>query len=211
MGTEGFEHREDDLTGGRIDCQSFNEVKPSVWVSVILLIESVQIHDAQQLFAADRSFIEILDVGSDGVVPVGDIEFELLLVDTGSTEGVDILHHQVPCTPSFLIGCVGTGLDHLKSQSIGCTQFVATIGRELTDLIDFTVIGVFVSDRKHFVLIEGTLEGDVTQGTVQRIFAAGKQTCRFDLLEVHSSFHAVESFEGSTGHLQITESGGTDG
>ena len=174
MGTERFEYREDDLTGGRIDCQSFDEVEPTIGVGVILLIESVQIHDAQQLFTADRSFIEILDVGSYGVVPVGDIEFELLLVDTGSTEGVDIFHHQVPCTPSFLIGCVGTGLDHLKSQSIGCTQFVATVGRELTDLIDLTVIGIFVSDRKYFVLIKGTLEGDVTQGTVKRIFAAGE-------------------------------------
>ena len=98
MTTERLEHGEDDLTATCIDGQALDEVEASVRTGIVLLIKSVEVHHAQELLTANRSFIEVLHVGTDRVVAVGDIEFEFLRLHTGRTEGVDIFHHQVPST-----------------------------------------------------------------------------------------------------------------
>ena len=208
---EGLEYREDDLTTGRVYGEAFQEVESSVRVGVVLRVQAVEVHHADELLALDGSFVEVLYVCSDRVVAVGDVQFELLLVDAGCSKCIDIFHHQVPSASVLLSGGVGTGFQHLKCQRVGRTQFLVTVCGELTDLEHLSVVGIFVGDSEHFVLVEGALEGDVTQRCIERIFAAGEQTCRFDLLEVRSAFHAVESFECRTGLLQVTEWGRANG
>ena len=73
MVTKRFQHREDDFSAGRIDGQSFEVVETSVRCLVILLIQAVEVHHAQQLLAFDRTFVQILHVRADGVVTIGDV------------------------------------------------------------------------------------------------------------------------------------------
>ena len=73
MAAEGLEDGEDDLTGGGIDRESLDEVEPSVRTGVVLLVKSVEVHDSDELFAADGSFVEVLHIGADGVVAIGDV------------------------------------------------------------------------------------------------------------------------------------------
>ena len=210
MATERLQHREDDLTSARLDGESFDEVESSVRAGVVFLIEAVEVHDADELLAVDRSFGEVLHVRSDRVVAVHDVQFELIGVDAGCSEGIDILHHQVPRTASFDTGCVGAGFQHLECQRIRRTQFFATIGRELTDLIDLTVVGIFVGNCQDFVLVQRTFQRYISQRGVQAVLAAGQQTCRLHFVEVRAALHAVQALERRARLLDITEIGLTN-
>ena len=121
MRTERLQYREDNLTAGRINGQSFEVVKSSVRAGIVLLIQAVKIHHAEQLLAINRPFVDILHVRTDRIVAVGDIKFKFILVNTGCSQGIDILHHEVPCTAVFLTRRIGAGLQHLKCQCIRCT------------------------------------------------------------------------------------------
>ena len=77
-------------------------------------------------------------------------------------------------------------------------------------MVDLTVVRIFVSDSQHFVLIEGTLEGDVTQRTVERIFAGCQQTRRLHFLVVNTADEGVAvevsyGTEGNTRLIDLTE------
>ena len=148
-----------------------------------------------------------MHIRSYRVVAVGDIEFELIAVDTGSAEGVDIFHHQIPCAASSPARCVRTRFQHFQRQCIRCTQLFAAVRRELTHLIDLTVVRIFVGHSQHLVLVERRFERYITQRSVQRIFATGKQTGRFHFLEIAATFHSVQSFECRAGLLQVAERG----
>ena len=178
----------------------------------MFLVQAVEVHHAQQLLAVDRlrSFVQVLHVRSHRVVAVRDVEFELVLVDAGRAEGVDVFHHQVPCAATFFVGCVRAVFQHLQCQRIRRVQLLAAVRRELTDLIDTAVVRVFVSHRQDFVLVQRALQRYITQCAVERIFAAGQQPRTLDLLEVISALHAVHPFQHLARLLQITEIGRAD-
>ena len=210
MFAERLQYREDDLTARGINGQSFQKVEAAIGAGVMLLVQAVEVHHANQLLTADRTFIQVLHVRSYRVVSIGDVEFEFLRLNTRGTEGIDILHHQVPCAAVLFRRGVRAGLQHLQRQSVRGTQFFVSVRRKLTDLIDTAVIGVFIGNCQHFVLVQRRLQGDITQGTIQRVLTARQQTCRLDLLEVHTALHAVQSLKGRTGLLQVAEIGRTD-
>ena len=58
-------------------------------------------------------------------------------------------------------------------------------------MVHLAVVRIFVGYCQHLVLVQGTLERDVTQGTIQRIFAGGQQTRGLDLLIVDTSGKGV--------------------
>ena len=98
MASERLQDREDNLAAARINGQALDEVEPTIWAGVMFLVQAVEVHHADQLFAADGAFVQVLDIRSHRVVPVGYIEFKFLLLNTRRAERVDIFHHQVPCT-----------------------------------------------------------------------------------------------------------------
>ena len=164
----------------------------------MFLVQAVQVQYADELFAADVTFVEVLHVGSDGVVAVRDVQFETVGIDAGSAEGVDILHHQIPCAATFDGRRVIARFQHFQGQGIRSTQLFASIRRELTHLIDLTVIRIFVSHGEHLVLVKSRFKRDISECAIERIFAAVQQSCRLDLLEIHTAFHAVEAVQSHT-------------
>ena len=98
MASERLQNREDNLAAARINGQTLDEVEPAIRAGVMLLVQAVEVHYADQLLTADGAFVQILDIRSHRVVPVGHVEFKFLLLNTGGAERVDIFHHQVPRT-----------------------------------------------------------------------------------------------------------------
>ena len=73
MASERLQNREDDLAAARINGQTLDEVEPAIRAGVMFLVQAVEVHYADQLFAADRTFVQILDIRSHRVVPVGHV------------------------------------------------------------------------------------------------------------------------------------------
>ena len=73
MRAKRLQYREDDFTGRGVHGESFEEVQSSIRAGIVFLVQSVQIHNAEQLLSIDRSFVQVLHVRTDGVVAVGDV------------------------------------------------------------------------------------------------------------------------------------------
>ena len=69
------------------------------------------------------------------------------------------------------VGTRARGFQHLQNQRIGRTQVFAAVGGELTYLIDLTAVGILVGHRQHLVLVQRLFEADITQRSIQGIFA----------------------------------------
>ena len=156
--TKRLQHREDNLSVRRIDRQPLHEIELTVRRVVVLRVQTVQVHHAQQLLAFDITLVEILHFGTHRVVAVHHIEFKLIAIDTGCTERIDILHHQVPCAASFLLRCIVGRFQQLQRQRIRRTQILAPIGGKLTHLIDLAIVGIFIRHGQHFILVQRLFE-----------------------------------------------------
>ena len=190
VATKWLQHGEDNPTR-RGQCRvSFHIVKPTVRRSVVARIQSIQSHHANQLFAFDGTFHQVLHIGTHRVVAVLDIQFKLIATHLTCANRVDILHHQVPRTFVLGDGGVVATLQHLQQQRIRCFQRLACIGGELTHLIHLSCVGIFVCNGQHFVLVQCCFQRDVSQGCVQRVLAIAQQSCRLYLLIIFAHVHA---------------------
>ena len=71
---------------------------------------------------------------------------------------------------------IDTRLQHLQHQHIRRFQIVARVRRELTDLIDLSAVCKLIRYRQHLVLVQCRFKRYISQGTVERIFAARQQS-----------------------------------
>ena len=100
MASERFHHREDDLSVRCLNRVSVYEIKPAVGVGVVLVIQTVQIHDAKQGSVLESSLRDIGQTASRAVAVVVYVQSELSTLDIALGDGIDVLHHQVPCAAS---------------------------------------------------------------------------------------------------------------
>ncbi len=198
--TERLQYGEDNASVGGIDRQPLYIVELAVGVRILLLVESVEVHHPEQRFALDCPFCNVLHICTDRVVAVGYIEFELIGRDTRCAEGIDVLHHQIPCTRILDIGSVVGGLQEFQNQRIRGTEVVARIGGELTYLVDLSVVGVLIGYGEDLILVKGGLERDETEGGIECVLRRREQAGRLDLLVILTTIHIVIAVQ-HRGHL----------
>ena len=125
--TEGLQHGEDYPTRRRQCRIAFHIVKASIGRGVVARVQTVKTHHANQLLAFDISFHEVLHVCTHRVVAVLDIQLKLIATHLTCANRVNVLHHQVPSTFVFHIGCIIAALQHLQQQGVRCFQRLARI------------------------------------------------------------------------------------
>ena len=162
MASERLQNREDDLTAARINGQTLDEVEATIRAGVMFLVQTVEVHDADQLLAADRTLVQVLDIRAHRIVAVCHVQFKFLLLNTGCAERVDVLHHQVPRAAVLNSRRVCATLQHLQRQRVRRPQFLSAVRSELAHLIDLAVVGVLICHSKHLILVQRALEGDIS-------------------------------------------------
>ena len=203
VAAEGLQHREDNAPVARIYRQSLHKVELPVGVGVVLAIQAVEVHHAQQLLAFYRALRQVLHLRPHRVVAVLDIEFELLLRNAARTQRVDVLHHQVPCARTLLDRRIIAALQQFEYQRVGCPQFLAAVRGELTHLIHLPAVGVLVCHRQHLVLVQRLLQRDEAQCAVQRVLAARQQPRGLHFLVVLAAVHPFVPLQHAARLLNI--------
>ena len=167
MLAEGFCHGEDDAP--LIDGISVDKVKLSVGLWLVVGIQSVQVHGAEQDGALQCLLGQVVEVHAARVRLVLDVQTELLLLQRACSQRIDVAHHQFPCGQR---GTAGAAFQHLQQESLfGAGE----IAGELAHLIGLCTIGVFVGHSQNVVWLQGSVQCQRTQFGVQMILAGGEQ------------------------------------
>ncbi len=113
VASERLHYRKYNLSGLCNNRIAFDEVKPAVWVGTLILIETVQIEHAQERPLFEFSLRQICYAVACAVAGIGDREFESGSAQGPVADGIDVLHHQVPCSAA---GRIRIGFEQLDKQ-----------------------------------------------------------------------------------------------
>ena len=94
--TERLNYREDNFTCLRLDCIALKVVKLTIDIGLLIGIQPVQVHHLQQRYAIDCSSRNIGQFITRRVAQVLDVKFKVILLNGICTQGIDILHCQIP-------------------------------------------------------------------------------------------------------------------
>ena len=97
MASERLHNREYDPSVRCLHRISVYKVKLAVGVGVVLVIQTVQVHDTYQGSVLEPGLRDIGKAASGAVAVVVDAQLELRALYVTLCDGVDVLHHQVPC------------------------------------------------------------------------------------------------------------------
>ena len=161
---ERLDYREDDAATAGLYGIAFDEVKLAVWVCLLVIVQTVQIHHFQQGCLLEWVFWYVTEAYTCGVAQELDVQFEFLSLHRLSIQAIHVLHHQVPVADAWGVACV------LQQLDVQCLVVVLLVGREFTHLIGLSVVGVLVSHCQHLVALERGFQADVAQVLVQGVF-----------------------------------------
>ena len=167
------------------DSIAFNEVIESVGIAFVVGIQTVEIHHPQQRLVTNRVNRQILYGCTSRIAEVFDVQFEILFLYLISTQRINVFHHQVP------VGKLRRNRRTFQQFQIKRLVGICYITGEFADLINRTLIGIFISHRKNLICIQGRIQRNVTQCFIQTIFGRRKQTCTFYLFIVASTLNAI--------------------
>ncbi len=166
MTAEWLYYGEYHLAGLRHDGIAVDKVEEAVGVALFVAVDTVKVHHLKQRLVAQAGHGQIVDFGAGSIGEIFDVELEFRFLNLIAAEGVDVFHHQVP---HGQIGRIGGALEHFEEEALVGAGDVA---RELTHLVDLSVVGVLVGHGEDLVGAELALDGDVAQGGVEGVFAA---------------------------------------
>ena len=166
-------------------------------------IQTVQSHHPQQRTALQLFLGQIGEVGAGGVALVLDVELELLLLHIRG-QVVHVLHHQSP------VALCGTALGVLQGLDEEHLTGLCLVTGKLTHLIGLSVVGVLESHGQHLIGLQASLQRDVAQRCIHRVFARVEQAGRGQFLIVGATVESGHAFERS-GHDVDAARGRVDG
>ena len=178
---ERLYHGEDDSSARGLDGVAFDEVVLAVGVVLVVVVQSVEVHHAQQRGVLESFLGEIAQVGTVVVAVVFDVELEFLFLYGLGTQRVDVLHHQVPVAHA---GRVAGVFQQFHEQGL---VVVLDVAREFTHLEGLPSVGVFIGDGQYLVRLKGRLQRHIAKMAVQRVFAALEQAGVLHFLVVHTT------------------------
>ena len=161
---EWFHNWEDDASLAWLHGVVLYEVELSVWIWLVVVVQAVQVHHLQQRGLLPWLFRQIVQVHTRRVAQVLHVEFEFLLLYGLCSQGIHVLHHQVPVAIAWGVVRV---LQQFHEQ---CLLGVLHVGRELTHLVGRSACRIFVSDSEHLVRLHGRFQRHVAQVGIQCVF-----------------------------------------
>ena len=187
MGAERLSHRKNDLAGGRNYSISLDVVEHAVGISLLIRVETVQIHSLQQRLVAQSRHRKIIDSRTGSVAQVLDLHFEIGRLHLVGPDGIDVFHHQAPHGQTR---CLRGALQHLHIQVVVGGGDVV---RKLADLIDLTVVSVLVGHGEHLVGTQLRAQRYIAQRGIERILRRCQQSRALHLLIVAAPLETVDS------------------
>ena len=143
MASERFRYGENDASAA--DGVSFDVVKLSVAVQVVVGVQTVQLHGTQQGSVLQLFLGDVGQIHARAVALILDVQAEFLAAHAAGAQVVDVLHHQFP---TGRLGTAGGALQQLNEKRF---RIVAEVGRKFTHLIGGAAIGVFIGDGQNVI------------------------------------------------------------
>ena len=143
MRAEGFRYGEDDASAAY--GEAFDIVELAVAVQVVVGVQTVQLHGAEQGSVLQFLLGDVGEVNARAVTLVFDVKAELLAAHAACAQVVDVFHHQFP---AGRLGASGCTLEQFYEQRVGVA---AQVGGEFSHLIGGSAIGVFIGNGQYVV------------------------------------------------------------
>ena len=170
---------EDDLTRLRLNGIALHKVEEAIRVGIAIGVQTIQSQHTNQQLIGGIALRQVVHVGTCRVALIHHVQLELLLLHRIGSQGIDILHHQVPIAH---IGRHGRTFQQLHIKAIGGVRLA--IRRELTHLIGLAPIDKAESHTEHLIRLQLGAQRDITQFLIQGIFRSLQQAGTLYLLKV---------------------------
>ena len=187
VAAERFHHGEIDAPF--VDGVAFHVVEPPVGVGFVVVVQTIQVHNAQELHVLVLCFGQIGHIHARRVALVLNVELEVFLLRRGGVQAIHVFHHQVPIAHVWRVRGV---LQRLDEKGLGV---VGQVRGELAHLVGGSAVGVFESDGQHFVRLEREVERHVAECRVHRVFRRGEQACALQFLIIHAAFESRDGIQ----------------
>ena len=184
MAAEGFGGREEHHAIACEDRIALHEVEIAVRVGLVVVVQAVQVHQREQSFIFQPRLGDIGKIDTCCVREELDFELEFLFLHLLRPEVIDVAHHEVPVSHDWRASRIAQGLHNER------LRIVLLVGRKFAHLISLAAIRIFECHCQHLVRLQGRAQRDEAEGSVEGIFARGKQFGIFQLLIVLAAFQS---------------------
>ena len=130
------------------------EIEDPVGLCHSVDIQTVHTQQLNKQCAIERVARDVIEVHTSGRIVVPNIQSEILLTQSKRLHGIDVFHHYFPKWRRITIAqsqLGDTGLQHFEHERIWCS---ITVLRNCPDLVSLSSKRVFVSNSKHFSIVE---------------------------------------------------------
>ena len=155
--TKGLNDRENNSTALLVDGHTGNKVKYPVREWVIVVVQSVQLHHPNEQCVAQIAIWKERNRNAGLVVHVQHIHVEIFTVQLKGVQCIDVLHHQIPSWHTYI---KHRALQKFEDQSLWRSN---TVVRKFPNLVRAASSGILESYRKHLILVQRLIQGDVTE------------------------------------------------